>query len=250
MNFLKKHKLATFLIVLYIALTIVGYFLYSKYNEKAGAPVYGDRLDGIENVKITDEQKSNLVNKLMDVPEVLKVSEPHLSGRTYNVVITYTDKGKQVEARKLAKYVTESLTEDQNNYYDVQVFIKKQYNCNIEAVGKADEEGNFVGDVKVKFVNDIAKDELALGYGLSTSDKIDYNAKTEIDITEDGEVIIYGFTKDKIGESTCSIKVVRKTSKDAATKDYKINSLTSSAFPLIGYKRKGNSDYVWTKERY
>ena len=225
MNFLKKHKLATFCIVLYIAFIIVGYFLYSKYNEKAGAPVYGDRLDGIENVKITDEQKTSLVNKLMEVKEVLK------------------------EARKLANYVTESLTEDQNKYYDIQVFIKKPYNCNIEAIGKADEEGNFVGDVKVKFVNDLANDKLALGYGLSLTDKKEYNAKTQIDITSDGEYIIYGYTKDKIGESTCSLKVVRKTSKDAATKDYTINSLTSSSFPLIGYKRKGNSSYVWTKER-
>ena len=250
MNFLKRHKLATFFIVLYIAFIIVGYFLYSKYNEKAGAPVYGDRLDGIENVKITDEQKTNLVNKIMDVKEVLKVSEPHLSGRTYNVVITYSDKGgNQSEARKLANYVTESLTEDQNNYYDIQVFIKKPYNCNIEAVGKADEEGNFVGDVKVKFVNDLANDKLVLGYGLSLTDKKDYNAKTQIDITSDGEYIIYGYTKDKIGESTCSLKVVRKTSKDVATKAYTINSLTSSSFPLIGYKRKGNSNYVWTKER-
>ena len=249
MNFLKRHKLATFFIVLYIAFIIVGYFLYSKYNEKAGAPVYGDRLDGIENVKITQEQKDNLVKKLMEVNEVLKVSEPHLSGRTYNIVITYTDKGSQSEAKKLAKIVTDSLTEDQNNYYDVQVFIKKMFNCNIEAIGKADEEGNFVGDVKVKFVNDMPNNKLALGYGLSTTDKKDYNAKTEIDLTTDGEYIIYGYTKDKIGESTCSLKVVRKTSKDVATKDYTINSLTSSSFPLIGYKRKGNSSYVWTKER-
>ena len=59
MNFIKKHKLTTFIIIIYIAVIIVLYFLYKIFMGSNGLPVYGDRLDGIDAVKITDEQKTN-----------------------------------------------------------------------------------------------------------------------------------------------------------------------------------------------
>ena len=63
-----------------------------------------------------------------------------------------------------------------------------------------------------------------------------------------GEFIIYGYTKDKVGESTCSIKVVRKAAKNSGT-DSTINSTITKNFPIIGYKRKGSKTFVWTKDR-
>ena len=71
MDFIRQHKLTAFFIVLYIAAVIAGYFFYKELNEKSGAPTYGDRLNGIENVPITDEQKSNLVTKLKGYGNVI-----------------------------------------------------------------------------------------------------------------------------------------------------------------------------------
>ena len=106
-----------------------------------GLPVYGDRLDGIDAVAITDEQKTNLVKKIKENNNVITVRDPHLSGRTYNVTIIVADSMNRDEAKGLANLVTESLNADQNNYYDVQVFINKKYNCTLVATDYADEEG-------------------------------------------------------------------------------------------------------------
>jgi hypothetical protein len=254
MNFIKKHKLTTFIIVIYIAAVIVAYFLYKIFMGSNGLPVYGDRLDGIDNVKISDEQKENLKKKLMEDNNVITVRDPHLSGRTYDITIIVSDSMNRDEAKKLADRVTESLTAEQNNFYDVQVFIKKKYNCTIIATGKADEEGVFTGDVVVQFKDDLSKDKDVLGYGLSTNNNKEYNAKQKEVVNTDGEVVFYGFTQDKVGESTCSIKIVRNQAKNAdsketASKEVEINSSTGENFPIIGYKRKGSQGYSWTKDR-
>lgn len=254
MNFIKKHKLTTFIIIIYIAVIIILYFLYKIFMGSNGLPVYGDRLDGIENVTITEEQKTNLVNKIKENNNVITVRDPHLSGRTYNITIIVADSMNRDEAKGLANLVTESLTADQNNYYDVQVFINKKYNCTLIATGYADEEGVFTSDVVVKFEEDLSKDKDVLGYGLTNTNTKDYNAKLQETITTDGEVVLYGFTKDKVGESTCSIKIVRNQaknaeSKESASKETEINSITGENFPIIGYKRKGSQGYTWTKDR-
>lgn len=249
MRFMKKHKLTTFIIVIYIAVIIILYFLYKIFMGSNGLPVYGDRLDGIENVKITDEQKDKLVKDLSSSNEVISVSKPHLSGRTYNVVMYVTDIEQVAPAKKLAEKVTASLDDKQNEFYDVQVFIAKKYACYLEATGIVDEDGNFTSDVKVKFKNDLSKDKDILGFGLTTTNKKEYNAKGSIDIKTDGEFVIYGFAKDKGGESTCSIKIVRNENKTKGVKTTTVNSSVGSAFPIIGYKKKGSKDYVWTKDR-
>lgn len=249
MRFMKKHKLTTFIIIIYIAIIIVLYFLYKIFMGSNGLPVYGDRLDGIENVPITNEQKTKLVNDLKANSDVIKVSEPHLSGRTYNVVIYVTDVDKVDNAKKLADIVTKNLDDKQNEYYDVQVFIAKKQACTLEATGVVDEDGNFTSDVKVKFKDDLASDKNVLGFGISSSKTKDYNAKNNMDIKTDGEFVVYGYTKDKGGESTCSIKIVRNSAKTKGVQTTTINSSTGSSFPIIGYKKKGSKSYVWTKDR-
>ncbi len=249
MNFMKKHKLATFIIVIYIAVVIVSYFVYKLFSDTNGMPLYGDRLEGIELVEITKDQKTALVGALKESNDVVSVSEPHVSGRTYNVVITFGDVATDANAKKLADVVTQSLSKEQNDYYDVQVFLNKKYNCTLEATGVVDEDGVFTSDVKIKFKEDLSKDKEVLGYGISTAKEKEYNAKLDTSITTDGDFVVYGYTKDKVGESTCSIKVVRKASNDKGVEETTINSAVTQSFPMIGYKRKGSSSYVWTKDR-
>ena len=66
-------------------------------------------------------------------------------------------------------------------------------------------------------------------------------------IKEDGEFIIYGFTKDKGKADTCSIKIVRKKS-DLDVKESTINTIAvNRAYPTIGYLKAGTNAFVWAK---
>ena len=248
MDFIKKHKLTTFIILVYIVLIGFLFFIYNMFIGSSGMPVYGDRLDGIENVPITKEQQQAVVTELTKDPSVVSVVEPVLSGKTLNVIITVGDKVEENNAKALAAKVKALLTEEQNKFYDVQVFITKDYNCSLTTTGLMDEDGNFTSQVTVTFENDLSKNANVLDYGISTNATAEYNKNQKIDIIEDGTVIVYGYTKDKVGESVCSLKFTKKTTEEKGV-EQKINSSLSENFPIIGYKRKGKNDFVWTKSR-
>ncbi len=248
MDFIKKHKLTTFIIFVYIVIIGFLFFIYSMFVSSNGMPVYGDRLDGIDEVQITDEQYDKIVTDLNSEETVISVLDPKLGGKILSVIITVGDNVDIATAKSLANKVDNALTEEQKNFFDIEVFIKKDYNCVLEATGTIDDEGNFTGPVTVKFRNDLSKNGNINNYGISNNENIDYNNNQEYKITDDGTYIIYGFTQDKVGESKCSLKITKKTSEEV-TSEETIKSLTNESFPIIGYKRKQTNDFVWTKDR-
>jgi hypothetical protein len=216
----------------------------------SGNPVYGNRLDGIEDVPITEEQKKNIVDEIMQNEKVLKVTDPYLSGKIFKVIITMAEQGEVEESKALSDIVLKTLTEEQKQFYDIEIYLTKYYDCTLEATGKQDEDGNFTEKVTVKFSNDLSKNEYALDYGIGTAQEVNYNKNQTIDVEEDGEFIIYGYTKDKISETVCSIQINKKTpQEEVTTQTQKITSITTRSFPIIGYKKAGVENITWTKSR-
>lgn len=249
MDFIKKHKLTTFIIVIYIVVVGFGYFIYNMFIGSNGMPVYGDRLYGIENVPITETQYQSIMDELHKEDAVVSIVKPYLSGKILKVIITVTDTLGFDVTKALANKVTSQLTKEQNAFYDVEVFITKEYHCTLLATGITDEEGNFLSDVVVKFKSDLSKNNNALDYGITNTDKLEYNKIQEYKVTTVGEHIIYGFTKDKGGESKCSVKVIRKQGNVENQTEETVSSAKTRSFPIIGYKRKNTEKFVWTKDR-
>ena len=247
MEYIKKHKLTAFVILVYIIVIAFAYFIYKLFIGSSGLPVYGDRLDGIENVPITDEQKDAIVAKLSESDFVLKVTKPYLNGKILKVIVTIADEANLQAAKDLSGKIVEVLDNDQRAFYDIEYFIRKEYSCTLEATGKMDEDGNFVGDVVVKFLTDLSKSEFATDYGIAGSDTHEFNKQQTIDVKDDGEYIIYGYTKDKVSESKCSIKVVKKTSEEVASETTVNTKSISRDCPTIGYMKAGTGAFVWAK---
>ncbi len=248
MDFIKKHKLTTFIIFVYIVIIGFLFFIYNMFIGSNGMPVYGDRLDGIDKVEITDEQYEKIVTELNNEPTVVSVSDPTLNGKILNVIITVGDNVELENAKLLSEKVKNVLTEEQNNFFDIEIFITKNYNCVLEATGKIDEEGNFTDKVIVKFSNDLSKNSDINNYGMSNTESVEYNNRQEYEIDKDGTYVIYGFTQDKTGETKCSIRITKKSSDETATEET-IKSVMNTSFPIIGYKRKQTNDFSWTKDR-
>ena len=247
MNYIKKHKLTSFVILVYIIVIAFLYFIYKLFIGSSGLPVYGDRLDGIENVPITDEQINKISEEISKSDFVLKVTKPYLKGKILKVIVTVTDNANLAASKELSTKVPSILDEDQKAFYDIEFFIKKPYNCTLEATGKMDDEGNFIDDVEVKFLDDLSKSEFAIDYGLATTDNGEFNKTQKITVKDDGEHIIYGITKDKSGNSKCSIKIVKKA-EEVKVDESTINTITIERdFPSIGYMKAGTNVFVWTK---
>lgn len=248
MNYIKKHKLTCFIILAYTIAIVFGFVIYKMFLGNSGLPVYGDRLDDIQSVPIEEEKYSKIQEEIGAVDYVIKVDKPVLKGRIFNVYITVGDNVQIANAKALATRITGILSEEQLKLYDVQVFINKDYKCTLNATGEMDEDGNFTSDVVVSFASDLSKNSEAESFGIGKSEKVDYNSEQKIEIKDDGEYVIYGYTKDKVGATSCSVKVVKKSSENKNSVST-ITSATSNSFPIIGYLRRNTKDFVWTKDR-
>ncbi len=247
MGYIKKHKLSAFIIFVYIVLVVFAYFIYKLFIGSSGKAVYGNRLDGIEDVPITEEQKDKLYDAVSNFDYVLSVTRPYVSGKIYKFVVTVKDTAGVIEGKNIADWLESTLTPEQKAFYDSELYVNKVYSCSLEATGKVDEDGNFIEPVTVKFSSDLSKNDLILDYGLSNTEEVSYNKEQEFKITEDGEYIIYGYTRDRLEDLSCSIKITKVTAEDDKTAiKTTVNSNADQSYPLIGYRKYGTNYYSWT----
>lgn len=119
---LKKNKYTTIAIIVFFVLIILGFVLYKFLFPNQGKPVYGNRLDGIENVAISTNDLKDLDEKLSSNDKVVK-SKSDLKGRTVNVILTIKKQTSVNDAKALTSAVTKEFDKEQLSYFDFQVFI-------------------------------------------------------------------------------------------------------------------------------
>ena len=119
---LKKNKYTTIAIIVFFVLIILGFVLYKFLFPNQGKPVYGNRLDGIENVAISTNDLKDLDEKLSSNDKAVK-SKSDLKGRTVNVILTVKKQTSVNDAKALTSAVTKEFDKEQLSYFDFQVFI-------------------------------------------------------------------------------------------------------------------------------
>lgn len=123
-NFIKNNKVTVVAFIICVIFVILVFAVKLTFFPNEGTAIYGDRLDGIEEVEITDKQQEDIIKALEDKDEVKEVS-CDIKGRTLNVLITVNDDVELDPAKALTSSITDNLEEDQTSYYDIQVFISK-----------------------------------------------------------------------------------------------------------------------------
>lgn len=126
MKFIKRNKITIIFIILFILLVFVAYRALKVLIPDEKTPVYGDRLDGIEEVKLSDETYSKIKEELEGNSFVETVST-NLQGKLLYVVINVKDDAKDTAVAGFPDVVLAHLSEEQKKYYDVQVLINKKY---------------------------------------------------------------------------------------------------------------------------
>ena len=123
-KFIKNNKLTVITFIICVIFVIIVFAVKLTFFPDEAKAIYGDRLDGIEEVEITSKQQDNIISKLEEKAEVKK-AEVDIKGRIINTIITVNDDVEVNSAKALTTTITDTLEEDQRSYYDIQVFIKK-----------------------------------------------------------------------------------------------------------------------------
>ena len=105
--------LAVVLCLIIIWLFIVPVFSNNKY---------GDRLDGIEDHKISSSTIDEIENTLKENKQVSEVTY-HNEGRILNFIITVSNDTKPEDAKALDDVILDKISDDDKGYYDIQILI-------------------------------------------------------------------------------------------------------------------------------
>lgn len=126
MKFFKRNKITIIFILLFILLVFVAFRALKVLVPDEKTPVYGDRLDKIEEVKISDETYSKIKEELEGNSFVESVTTD-LEGKIVYVVINVNDETKTTAVAGFPDVVLAHLSDEQKAYYDIQVLINKKY---------------------------------------------------------------------------------------------------------------------------
>ena len=160
-NFIYKYRIVIVLVFLLI-IGVFGFITVKQYlypDDKL--TVYGNRLDSIDKVKITDEKKNEII-KMIKEKAGIKDVKIDIQGKIINVSITASEKeNTKEEMQKLCTEILLKFSSEEIKFYDFQFFIKNE-DLNYNMIGyknKISEEVSYSDDVIVSEVEDEKKEQ-------------------------------------------------------------------------------------------
>lgn len=123
---LKKYKYTTIAIILFLILIVIAYVCYGLLFGSRGVPQYGNRLNGIEEVKPSKDTLDNSADELKKKYDFIADIDVSLSGKIINYIITVNDGTTDAKAKEMITKVVDYYTKDQIEYFDFQVFVTNE----------------------------------------------------------------------------------------------------------------------------
>ncbi len=125
MKFFKKHKTLTLILLIIIAGLLAVFILRDTVNFDESTAVYGNRLEGIDAVKVTKEQEKSITEALKANTEETKI---RVAGKLVNIIIYTKGNVTLDEAKAMAPTVLAIFSEEQKKFYDFQFLIDNSEN--------------------------------------------------------------------------------------------------------------------------
>lgn len=118
---LKKNVLIPIVVIIVLLVIIlIKLFAFSSPTGK-----YGNRLDDIKKIKVTEKDKKAIISKLNENEKVTSVSVD-IEGKIINIIMVVNDDTSKDDAKNIAPSLLEAINEDKKEKYDIQIFINKK----------------------------------------------------------------------------------------------------------------------------
>lgn len=124
MSFIRKNKFVILAIGIFLIIVVLAFQIVTMFFPTEGKALYGDRLDGIEEVELSDSKLTKMEASLKSDGTVKKANVS-VSGKIVEVIITVQDDTSVDTAKALNTKVLDSLSEKEKKFYDIQIFVKK-----------------------------------------------------------------------------------------------------------------------------
>lgn len=124
MSFIRKNKFVIIAIGVFLILVVLVFQIATMFFPEEGTALYGDRLDGIEEVELSNSKLTKIESNLKSDGAV-KEANVSVAGKIVEVIITVQDDTSVDTAKTLNTKVLDSLSNKEKKFYDIQIFVKK-----------------------------------------------------------------------------------------------------------------------------
>lgn len=124
MSFIRKNKFVIIAIGVFLILVVLGFQIATMFFPEEGTALYGDRLDEIEEVELSNSKLTKIESNLKSDGAV-KEADVSVAGKIVEVIITVQDDTSVDTAKALNTKVLDSLSNKEKKFYDIQIFVKK-----------------------------------------------------------------------------------------------------------------------------
>lgn len=125
-KFFEENRTLFILIVVAIVCIIISVILLFKYFYFGnGGSNYGDRLEGIENVRISDE-KQNEVSSKIDEDALVQSSTVDITGKRVDIRIVFEEKASLIDAQGIALKSLDNFSDEEKAFYDFHFTLKQE----------------------------------------------------------------------------------------------------------------------------
>jgi len=128
-KFYRKHKRVINIGGIIIIGCLLFYGVMSFFTDNTSSPIYGNRLDGINKVKIERKERKDAESKVKEESNVVS-SKVRVEGKTIILDVTVTKDTSLDDAKKSASKVTSAFNEKELKFYDFEVFIENEDDAN------------------------------------------------------------------------------------------------------------------------
>lgn len=108
--------------VIIMAICLISYFYGSKDSS-----VYGERLDGIDAVKIEESRQSELESKL-NTDALIESSDIMITGKIVYVKMNFVNTASLVEAQGKALELLNEFSDEEKKFYDFHFTLEQKKN--------------------------------------------------------------------------------------------------------------------------
>lgn len=125
MEFIKKNLaecIISFAFIIFFLIGIISVFM--MWNQGSGS-VYGNRLEGIKEVKIEDKKLTEISSSIKENTIIASASSK-IEGKIINYYLEVNTGTKKEDAKKASEIILEKFSKKELEFYDVQVFITEK----------------------------------------------------------------------------------------------------------------------------
>lgn len=131
MKFIKKNKKLIVLGILAVLLIIFIIFIVRMFVYPTDGPIYGNRLDGIDEVKINDNKSNEIESSLLSNSNI-KSAKMYIQGKIVNILIDVQNISVD-DAKGALNGTLGSFSDKEKSFYDFQYFITNSSDENNES---------------------------------------------------------------------------------------------------------------------